>query len=354
MKKTLLLLSLLLSASAHSGAENRLTVEEFAIKAGETEKAVNIILENDESFTAVEFVLWLPDGVTIMSEGDNYFVLGNDDRLKQKSGWTTYTHSVNVNRQENGSYKFLIYSGDSKDIVGDSGTQLLTMGLMASDEVSTGEQTVRIENLKLARSNATAVYPADASFNCTVSIDVPVSAAGYATFSWPRALDFAESGVEAYIAKGDFMTTGKVSLVQVTKVPANTGVVLKGSEGTYHPQTTDAAATDDVSGNQLVSTASGEVAVSSDGFLALGNKGGTVGFYMVNSSTGLKIPQYRAYLQGGANGSRQFVAFRDEVTAVSGVTASTAAAGLYTLSGQRVVKTRRGLYVSSGKKIVVK
>lgn len=62
----------------------------------------------------------------------------------------------------------------------------------------------------------------------------------------------------------------------------------------------------------------------------------------------------RAYIHLGSSGVRPVLTFEDEATMIREKDAVGHAKTVYTLQGQRVVKPKRGLYVSEGKKFVVK
>lgn len=70
---------------------------------------------------------------------------------------------------------------------------------------------------------------------------VSISSAGWATLYTPFPLDF--SGVEGLTAYTATLDGSEVTLTEVTNVPANTGVVLKGSEGDYNIPIINASST---------------------------------------------------------------------------------------------------------------
>jgi hypothetical protein len=79
---------------------------------------------------------------------------------------------------------------------------------------------------------------------------VKMTSLGYATFSWPLALDFNGADVEAYIIKE--CAGNSVKLERAWRVPANTGLILKAKEGEFRLESlADEEWTDDVTGNLL-------------------------------------------------------------------------------------------------------
>ena len=81
-------------------------------------------------------------------------------------------------------------------------------------------------------------------------IDVTIGAAGYATFSNGYTLDFTGiEGLTAYVAKGD---KSLLTYETVGAVPARTGLMLAGEEGTYQVPVIYSA--DAINDNLLVGT----------------------------------------------------------------------------------------------------
>lgn len=176
------------------------------------------------------------------------------------------------------------------------------------------------------------------------SLPVTISAAGYATLYSPVALTIP-SGVTAYVAT-DNDTYLSLTAVDGGIIPAETGVILAGAEGTYNFAITTGGS---VGSNALTGT---EVAIARpENSYILSTSGGTnVGFYKDGVQT---IPGFKAYLPaGGVSPVKTFVF--DE-TGIESVGSETKANGaIYTLAGQRVAKAQKGLYIVNGKKVLVK
>ena len=348
MMKRIVVLGMSLLACMGMRAEN-LTVEEFAISAGET-KDIAISLTNSENWGGFQFDIFMPNGVTIFEDeyGLYYEVT---DRLKYNSGRNTYEMEVNSKKLSDGSYRFIVANGTKANISGSEGP-VMYLRIVASDAISTGTCQPTMKGIVLSDVSGNARYLDDVTYQCTLQVSVAVSSLGYATFSWPKALDFTGQDVEAFIAKEQ--SAGTLYLEPVTKVAAGTGIVLKGTEGTYHPQTINEA-TDDVTGNLLTGTANGSWTVTGNNVFVLSNlTNGRPGFY--RAEEGLKIPQYRAYLMN-SSGAREFF-FDDSSNGIT-VAILPSSSGdsnnaIYTISGQRMDKpTRQGVYINGGKKVIV-
>ena len=205
--------------------------------------------------------------------------------------------------------------------------------------------------------------------NCKVSqiqfkpanVNVTITADKYATYSCEQALDFTGTGVKAYVADG--VTFGKVSLEEVTKVPANTGIIVYcETAGTYQIP----VATGDVSPiatNYLVANVDpiSVPATETVGLLTYYNyifakdSGANIGFFKL--TTAHILGAQKAYLSSPMDlSARVALDFGDETTGINEVKGMKAdvSGEYYNLSGQRVAQPTKGLYIVNGKKVVVK
>lgn len=179
---------------------------------------------------------------------------------------------------------------------------------------------------------------------------------GYASYSSTAMRDFTSiSGLTAYIVTA--ASSSSVTLTPVTgPVPANTGLILRGTPGTtYNIPINNTATPISVSGNLLVATTSDYTLATGDYYL--GNDGTTTGFYEHTTSTTLTVPAGGAYLPGGSvTAKKSFLSFeiKGEPTAISELveTKEETAMPVYNLSGQRVNNTYKGIVVKNGKKYI--
>ncbi len=188
------------------------------------------------------------------------------------------------------------------------------------------------------------------------SVDKTISAAGYATYCSPYALDFTGSNLTAYIAAKD--ADNNVTFSTITKVPANTGILLKGAAGNYAINTTtDAIET--VANNALIGVTKKTV-VNKKGIFVLMNGGQGVGFYKTTAESftvGANTAYIDALPEPEGEGARTFIGFDfdNTTTAIEGVAAEKNFNGeIYNLQGQRVIKAQKGLYIINGKKVLFK
>ena len=173
---------------------------------------------------------------------------------------------------------------------------------------------------------------------------VTISEYGAVSFSSTQPLDFTDMpALKAYIVTEQ--NGNKFIKEQVYKVPANTGLVIEGAEGTYKiPVACSNASFDIVENNLLRATSTGAFTVPEDGNIYYGlfysNIRQTVGFQQ-------KVHPYRFT-----------EVFFDEIisgvaTDIQGANNNTWSEGqIYNLNGQRVDKNYKGVIIVNGKKVV--
>lgn len=189
-------------------------------------------------------------------------------------------------------------------------------------------------------------------------LPVKVSAAGYATFYAPVALTLPGEGLKAYTVtvNGESATLNEI---EGGVIPAETGVVLEGAEGTYN--LTVGGAAEVISGNELLGTFAASY-VTEDAYVLgyVGEEGSKeVGFFTAtkNQQEGASWLNngFKAYLP--KTGSSLTLRFNfGGTTAIESVLNNgiDANAAIYDLSGRRVEKAVKGIYIQNGKKIIVK
>ncbi len=192
-----------------------------------------------------------------------------------------------------------------------------------------------------------------------VKVDKPqlaIGIRGAVSYSSTKALDFTDQPVEAYIVTAK--NGNSFNKKQVYKVPAETGLVVEGAEGTYKIPVADANTTfDDVSNNMLQSTANAAFTVPDDrnAYYGLfysyaqervGFQKKAPGFVFGKGKSYLLLPESMAE----ANINEIFC---DETTTIQGVVNDTWTDDkAYNLNGQRVDKNYKGIIIMNGKKVV--
>ncbi|MBQ0049092.1 MAG: discoidin domain-containing protein [Bacteroidales bacterium] len=170
----------------------------------------------------------------------------------------------------------------------------------------------------------------------------------YATFYTPVGISALSEGVEAYVATLD--QTGEMAKMQkIDAIPANTAVVLYAEDAA----TTEATLTvGEVTPTNQANILTGTVATKTrvDGALTLQNKD-ALGFYKY---AGTNLNGFRAYIDGALYNNVKGLALDfDMETIIRGIEeAQQQSAEMYDLSGRRIQKAQKGIYIVNGKKVI--
>lgn len=179
------------------------------------------------------------------------------------------------------------------------------------------------------------------------------------TYSFNQALDFTDTGLEAYVISAYDKSSATLTLTKVTKVPANTGLYLVGKDGDYEIPTI--ASADAIATNLLHASSGTDALEQTEGSntnLIFGGTGDNRGFHPL-SEAGV-IGANKAYLQLPtadlpSNGARLNIVFEDGTTAIKTVNdVKVADNAWYDLQGRRVAQPTKGLYIQNNKKVLVK
>lgn len=191
---------------------------------------------------------------------------------------------------------------------------------------------------------------------------ITTSASGMCTWSDTQNT-VLPSGLKAYTAKVNG-TTANLTEVDGTVIPANSGVVLSGTANALYvmkPAGSDATVAT-LTGNELLNTAAAAATpAASDKVYILVCKDGKSFFGKLKNDGKQTISTHKAYLKIASGESieqtdaKSLTISFGEATAISNVVAAKAAdAAYYSLSGQRISKPAKGLYIHNGKKYVAK
>ncbi|WP_337773129.1 hypothetical protein [Prevotellamassilia timonensis] len=203
------------------------------------------------------------------------------------------------------------------------------------------------ENNSSAFTFEEVTYPNTITFHDAQNIN---GVSHIATFSAPFAT-IIPADVKAYYvsAKG---TEATMTAIDAQVIPANQGVILTSESGdaaTMVPAAGETAAA--ITGNQLGHSAGAARALTAGEGYILGNGTEGTAFYPCKAGS---LPINKAYLLG--NGESAIVMnFGNAVTGINTIAApASAKAPIFDLSGRRVVKATKGLYIQNGKKVIVK
>ena len=179
-----------------------------------------------------------------------------------------------------------------------------------------------------------------------------ITSAGYATYYSNNALDFANAtpALTASLITGAVGETAVLALDDVENVPAETGVLLAGDEGTYTIPVIASSSTVTTS-NKLEGVHVATIKDAESIYVLMASP--KVGFY--NNANAFTVGANTAYLPVGFAAARAFYLFDEDATGINAVSATKAETGdYYNLAGQRVAQPTKGLYIVNGKKVVIK
>ena len=189
-----------------------------------------------------------------------------------------------------------------------------------------------------------------------------VPSSGIGTFSAKANFTLPE-GLEAYYCKNYDSKEGTISVERINGVvPAETGVLLRGTAGATYTLTGTNSEAATVTDNALVAvTEKTSIAQESDGYVNFGLSGGE--FKKVNAAGGT-VKANRAYLHilksSLPTGAKSIaLAWDGETTGIANLNVDAndnfdANAPMYNLAGQRVGKSYKGIVVVNGKKVLIK
>ena len=206
----------------------------------------------------------------------------------------------------------------------------------------------------LLKGNALAYFSTNAIKGTSEisAVSIPITPAKtYTTLTSKYNLDFTGLGLEAYIVKDNDLSDNAVTMTQVNKVPANTGLVLVKTSGTtFNVPVFDGTGADDVTGNLMAGSATTTTTVAANAGYIL--KDGA--FHP--SSGANALPAGKAYLAISASAPILNLDFGGETTGINAVNGSEFKVNgeYYNLAGQRVTNPTKGLYIVNGKKVIIK
>jgi hypothetical protein len=151
-----------------------------------------------------------------------------------------------------------------------------------------------------------------------------------------------------------------VRLTEITDgvIPAATAVVLKGAPNTYNLNATEAMGAvynENVLRGVTANTPVSSLGLTNGQLYVLGKT--TAGYAAFCRYTGNILGGHRAYIffANGQEARELMLTFGDETTAIDNTTYDTPTDNCYyNLQGQRVLRQTKGLYIVSGKKLIVK
>ena len=186
--------------------------------------------------------------------------------------------------------------------------------------------------------------------NISLAKPVAVTSFGWATYITPCDMQF-EAG-NAFIVT-DASVAGGLTLSEVTKVPADSPILLKGEgEKAMTALSVAPSALDDMSSNKL--------SVCDDNI-----ESGKYPYVLAKEGTGAAFKRWTGnysvldgrvvlLLDEAVSAARSFFMLDDETTGIASVKVTQSTEQVYDLQGRRVAQPTKGLYIVNGKKMILK
>ena len=149
-----------LTVNEAQAQDNRLFVESVSIRQGE-KTTFCIKLDNTKTLIAFEFFLQLPNGFSIETGEDGYFVAELvNERINR--------HSLEVKDKGNGLYYFLCYSNRNNSLIGNSG-DLISLSVVCDESVEAGTYMATLKDIMFSDENKNKVELLDSRFSLVVT-----------------------------------------------------------------------------------------------------------------------------------------------------------------------------------------
>ncbi len=253
---------------------------------------------------------------------------------------------------EGGSYTKFRFDVEATN----TNTQFFTMAefqMYAKPEGAAESAVAELLDAYLSIGKMEDIYTvaANVKFPVTLNASGIDGVGNLATFSAPIATAVPENTTAYFAAlEGNYVIL--TALEEGKAIPANEGVILESAETSLVMAYTTAEAAD-ATANEFENTATGAktAAALTNAYVLTGNNG-VASFCKLATGT---LAANKAYIVVAAEPAEVRLMFDGEATGIEGVTvAQDANAPVYDLSGRLVKATKSGIYVSKGKKFIVK
>jgi hypothetical protein len=285
--------------------------------------------------------------------------------IEEKTGKTNNTSSGATTAQINEGSKFTIPAVYGMTVVL-NGSNNISTTTVGGNTPSSGSGTKTATYIYQGSDETIdIVFGNDGKYYSSIEVTYPkthtyidVSSVGYRTFASSSALDFTNNieGLTAY--RATVGTDKKVTFTPIDcPVPVGEGMLIKAEEGRYYiPLATSTPTEID---NELVGVTKETVVEGAGIFVLMNTDEKGVGFYKTTAES-FTVGANTAYLPASVAGARSFIGLNgegDETTGIAEIEKMRKAESeisVYNLSGQRVSKPTKGLYIKDGKKVIRK
>lgn len=230
---------------------------------------------------------------------------------------------------------------------------ILKFTIQAEETIELGEATVTIGAFYITKTTGDEAFVIDDYEDETQTFAVAVEEASaetetvtlakeYNTYIPTKDLDFSGlEGIKAYYVTA--VTATEATLTEATTVAAGEGIIISGTPGDYEVPVAAEAVTKNT--DNLLKTSG----IAVNDYILYNGK-----FVLCSDD---ELAEGKAYLPASAitSGAKVInIVFGGESTGISEVKKSEADSAIYNLSGMRVSKTQKGVYIMNGRKVIVK
>lgn len=201
-----------------------ISVKDVSVAKGGTGQ-VEVSIANPTNYTAFQFDLKLPAGVSVKENGAA--LKGTYEGDTRKLEWKLFNESTNT-------YRFLSYDMGNAALKAD-GNVVAAISIEVAETAETGDMTGGEMLVVTSDGTGTATETATGKITVSEAVKVTIGKNGVTTLVSDKDLDFSNSAVMAYIAYGYNNLTDNILLTRVKDVPANTPILLMGEPSGDNP-----------------------------------------------------------------------------------------------------------------------
>lgn len=118
-----------------------------------------IFLNNVSDITGMQFEIHLPEGVSVAHEKSGNLLASLSDRADDQM--------ITGSRLSNGNYQFVVFSKNSKPLLGNEGA-IAYVTLKISPDLAIGDYTISLKNIELTTPTGKAIYNMDKSAKLSI------------------------------------------------------------------------------------------------------------------------------------------------------------------------------------------
>lgn len=282
--------------------------------------------------------------------------VGNNIAILLKNNTINISHSPNIKSIK--LYALTNATSGVKATITAGTTDLGTAPLLGSEAVDPAEFDITNYSTINASSQVLVAF----EIEYYAGAELTVADINWASLYLPVAVAIP-SGVKAYYASA--ISSSSVTLTELTEnIPANTGVLVNASEGTYTFNALQSDATPLAGTNLFEGVITDRQFTDSEIYVLAGSENDKANpifkLYDSGSSSGVTLSAYKSYLLASNVPSLArtltFGFYDDETTGITDVKINTenGTTQYYDLSGRRVTHPTKGLYIVNGKKVIIK